>query len=306
MGIHDRDYYRESTGGFSFGRWSVTTWFVIINSLVFIAQMLTQDFNNRQRVLSPLVEYGAFNTEKIFQGEAWRLLTANFLHMDLIHLAFNMLVLWWSGSRIEELYGRTEFAIFYLVSGVFANLVQLALQAANIMPPSVALGASGCVMAVLVLYACHDPHQKILLFFVLPVPLWFCAILYVVIDVFGTLGIGQRGIAHLVHLGGALFGFAYYRTGFRFHRLLPGLPSRSRSRVPALRVVHPDDDVDANSPEPSGYETPTPNTDPNDEPFEIKVDRVLAKVSKYGQESLTPEEREILFRASEVYKKRRK
>ncbi|MFO0804937.1 MAG: rhomboid family intramembrane serine protease [Gemmataceae bacterium] len=304
MGIHDRDYYRENTGGFAFGRMSATAWFVVINSFVFLAQVLTTDARNR--LLSPLVEYGAFDTVRIFHGEAWRLLTANFLHADLIHLAFNMLVLWWSGSRMEELYGRREFTLFYLVSGVFANLVQLGLQAAGVMPPSVALGASGCVMAVLVLYACHDPHQKILIFFVIPAPLWLCAILYVVIDLFGALGYGQRGIAHLVHLGGALFGFAYYRTGFRFRRLMPGMPSRSRSRVPALRVVHPDDDVENGSPEPPVYETPIQTNDPNEEPFETKVDRVLAKVSKHGQESLSPEEREILFRASEVYKKRRR
>jgi len=304
MGIHDRDYYRETSGGFAFGRMNVTTWFVILNCCAFIAQVLSTDARNR--LPSPLLEYGAFDTGKIFRGEAWRLLTANFLHADLIHLAFNMLVLWWAGSRMEELYGRTEFALFYVVSGVFANLLQLTLQAAGVMPPTVAIGASGCVMAALVLYACHDPHQKILLFFVIPVPLWVCAILYVVIDLFGALGYGQRGIAHMVHLGGALFGFAYYRTGFRFHRLMPGLPNRSRSRVPTLRVIHPDDDVENGSPDPPGYETPLQTNDPNEEPFETKVDRILAKVSKDGQESLSPEEREILFRASEVYKKRRR
>ena len=304
MGIHDRDYYRESSGGFSFGRMNVTTWFVLINCFAFLAQVLSTDVRNG--VLSPLLVYGAFDTQLVFRGEAWRLLTANFLHASIMHLAFNMLVLWWAGSRMEELYGRTEFALFYVISGVFANLLQLGLQAAGVMPPTMAIGASGSVMAVLVLYACHDPYQKILLFFILPVPLWLCAILYVAIDMFGVLGFGQRGIAHMVHLGGALFGFAYYRTGFRLHGLMRGLPSRSRSRVPALRVVHPDDDVDGGSPEPAGYETPHPSNEPNEEPFEQKVDRVLAKVSKDGQESLTPEEREILFRASEVYKKRRR
>jgi membrane associated rhomboid family serine protease len=303
MGIHDRDYYRESSGGFSIGQWSATNWIVLGTCLVFVGQILTQD--GRRIGDSPIVELGVYNTEKIYQGEAWRLLTSLFLHADILHLAFNMLVLWWAGSRIEELYGRSEFVCIYLFGGIFANLVNLALQVAGVLLPSTALGASGAVMAVFVLYACHDPYHKVCLFFVVTVPLWFCVVLYVAMDFFGSLGIGQRGIGYVAHLGGAFFGFTYWRTGFRFHRLLPSLPSRTRRRVPALRVVHPEDDVGESSPEPASYETPTPEN-ANEEPFEVKVDRVLAKVSKFGQESLSPEEREILFRASEVYKKRRR
>ena len=306
MGIHDRDYYRETSGGFSLGKWTATNWIVLITCIVFVGQILTQDVAGGRRLGdSPIVEFGVYDTAKIYQGEAWRLLTSIFLHADLLHLAFNMLVLWWAGTRIEELYGRSEFVCIYLLGGVFANVVCLALQAAGILIPSVALGASGAVMAVFVLYACHDPYHKVSLFFVVTVPLWLCVVLYVAMDLFGSLGFGQRGIGYVAHLGGAFFGFAYWRTGFRFHRVVPSLPNRERRRVPALRVVHPDDDLGEDPLDSPGYETPPPEN-PNEEPFEVKVDRVLAKVSKHGQESLTPEEREILFRASEVYKKRRR
>jgi membrane associated rhomboid family serine protease len=305
MGIHDRDYYREDSGGFSLGKWSATNWLVLATCAVFVLQMLTQDFTNGRRHESPIEKFGVYSTERILQGEAWRLLTCVFLHADLWHLAFNMLVLWWAGSRIEELYGRTEFTCFYLFSGAFANLIRFALEAANVLPPSLALGASGAVMAVLVLYAFHDPYHKVSLFFVVTVPLWFCVVLYIAFDLLGALGMGRDGIGHVAHLGGALFGFLYWRTSFRFHRLVPALPSGAkRAKVPALRVVHPDDDVDG-APEPPSYDTPVPDG-ADEEPFETKVDRVLAKVGKTGQESLTPEEREILFRASEVYKKRRR
>jgi membrane associated rhomboid family serine protease len=311
MGIHDRDYYRETSGGFfeSWGQWSVTNWIILINAILFVAQIFTQDAAGRRNLgSSPLVEYGAYDSVRILQGEAWRLLTSIFLHADLLHLAFNMLVLWWAGSRVEDLYGRREFIWFYLGSGLFANLVNFGLQAAQMMPPSLAVGASGAVTAALVLYACHDPHQKISLFFVLTVPLWLCAVLYVAMDVFGALGVGQRGIGYVAHLGGALFGFLYYRSGFRFGRLIPTMPSRSRRTVPSLRIVRPDpeDELDDRESIPIGYETPAQAGDPVEEPFERKVDRVLEKVSKLGQESLSPEEREILFRAGEVYKKRRK
>jgi len=312
MGIQDREYYRESSGGMfdSWGRWGATNWIIVITAITFFAQIFTHDFDGgRQLADSPVTEFGLYNPARILErGEAWRLVTPIFLHAGLIHLAFNMLVLWWAGSRIEELYGKREFTCFYLGSGIFANLVELGLQAAHALPWTNGLGASGAVTAVLVLYACHDPYHKVSLFFVVTVPLWFCAVFYVVMDLFGALGMGQRNIGYIVHLGGALFGFTYYRTGFRFHHLIPSLPSRKRT-VPSLRIVRPEPDEldDEREAVPAGLDTlPFQSEAPAEEPFERKVDRVLEKVSKHGQESLTPEEREILFRAGEVYKKRRK
>jgi hypothetical protein len=73
-------------------------------------------------------------------------------------------------------------------------------------------------------------------------------------------------------------------------------------------VVPPPEPEEPETPEPVGAAVenqPRPK-EAADENLEAKVDQVLAKVSKYGQESLTPEEREILFKASELYKKRRK
>lgn len=309
MGIHDRDYYRESSGSLldAWGRWGVTNWLIVVTAVVFLAQAVSRgEAGPRSFAHSPVANAGIYNPEKILHGEVWRLVTPLFLHADLWHLAFNMLVLWWAGSRVEELYGKWEFLLFYLGSGIFANVLDLALQSAGAMPFSLALGASGAVTAVLVLYACHDPYHQVYLFLVVPMPLWMLVVLYVALDLFGALGMGQRGIGYVAHLGGAIFGFVYFRSGFRIHSLIPSLPSRSAPRpAPTLRIVRPDpDDLDEEREVvPAGVETPLRA---NEEPIETKVDRVLEKVSKHGQESLTSEERELLFRASEVYKKRRK
>ncbi len=311
MGIHDRDYYRENSGGLlqAWGRWGVTNWLIAITTLIFLAQALSRDASRAASFAdSPVAQFAIYDPAKILQGEVWRLVTPIFLHADLWHLAFNMLVLWWAGSRVEELYGKSEFTIFYLASGIFANVLTLSLQAAGIVPVTLALGASGAVTAVIVLYACHAPFQQVSLFFVITVPLWFLVVFYIAMDLLGALGLGQRGIGYVAHLGGALFGYVYYRTGFRFHALIPSLPSRSRNRArPTLRIVRPDpDDLDEGDRVPAAVESVPRSADNSDETFESKVDRVLDKVSKHGQESLTPEEREILFRASEVYKKRRR
>jgi hypothetical protein len=173
------------------------------------------------------------------------------------------------------------------------------------------LGASGAVMAAMIVYAFHFPYQKIYVYLVLPLPMWLAAVLYVAVDVFGVFGIGVRGIGYLAHLGGAIFGAAYYLTGFRFYHYLPDIARRervpARRATPRLRVLPAEPPNEDETPEAVGAAVDAPSRPPaRDEHFEAKVDAVLEKVSKYGQESLTAEERELLFQASERYKKRRK
>jgi hypothetical protein len=82
-------------------------------------------------------------------------------------------------------------------------------------------------------------------------------------------------------------------------------PAGSRVR-PQLRVVSAVDPDDTPEPVGAAVESQPRPKEAADENLEAKVDQVLEKVSKHGQESLTPEERDILFKASELYKKRRK
>jgi membrane associated rhomboid family serine protease len=310
MGIQDRDYYRESTGGFldAWGRQGVTVWVIVITCVVFFAQCVG---GPPQR--SELVATGAFFTPAILSGEVWRLVTPLFLHADFWHLFVNMFVLYWVGSRLEEMHGGWEFLAFYLCAGVFANAIAFGLEASGIAPLTLGIGASGAVTAAFVVYAFNFPRQTVLLFFVLPMPMWVALILYIAIDTMGAMGIGRPGIGYIVHLGGALFGTVYYQTGFRFGRMFTRKPRTAGQRArPQLRVVPVEREDDTPTPVGAAVESqPRPKEagepkEPADEQFEARVDAVLEKVSKYGQESLTPEEREILFKASELYKKRRK
>ena len=91
------------------------------------------------------------------------------------------------------------------------------------------------------------------------------------------------------------------------------IPSRSKVRArPRLRVAPPPEDEQEQEPEPVGAPVQSqqaqarPTAGAADEQLEAKLDAVLEKVSKHGQDSLTAEEREILVKASELYKKRRK
>ena len=303
MGIQDRDYYRE---GPSFldrvSAQGATVWLIAITCGVFFGQMFTGVLR------SPLVEIGAYDPKRILAGEVWRLLTPVFLHSGLMHIFFNMLILYWAGQRVEEQYGSTEFVLFYLFSGIGANLIYLGAQLAGATDMGRAVGASGAVTAVLIVFACNWPHTQVRLYFFIPMPVWLVAVLFVGLDtVFAMSTVPDpRGgrIAYFGHLGGAFVGLLYYQTGFEFRRIFA---RRQRARVrPKLRVVVPP--VEEEAPEPVGapvQAAPRP-AEAADEQLEAKLDAVLEKVSKYGQESLTPEEREILFKASELYKKRRK
>ena len=62
-----------------------------------------------------------YDPRLIADGEVWRLFTPIFLHATLWHLACNMLVLYWTGIRLEDRYGAKEFLAFYLLAGVSAN-----------------------------------------------------------------------------------------------------------------------------------------------------------------------------------------
>lgn len=303
MGIQDREYYRDDAGQFdAWKRQGATTWLIVVTCAVFFFQCFTTP-----PVQSPLVQKGWYSYPDIVNGEVWRLVTPLFLHSGLMHLFFNMLILWWTGSRLEELYGPKEFLAFYLLAGTFANLVNLAADASSGVPGAPGLGASGAVTAALVLFAFHFPWQRVYLMFVLPMPVWVLVVLYVVLDSLGALGVGRGGIGYIVHLGGALFGALYFQLGMRITELLSrtGRANSRRSR-PQLRIVDPVDNDDTPEPVGAAVESQPRPREAVEETLEAKVDALLEKVSKHGQESLTTEEREILFRASEIYKKRRK
>jgi membrane associated rhomboid family serine protease len=86
----------------------------------------------------------ALAAQPVADGEWWRLLTSAFLHANLVHLAFNMLMLWWFGQALESALGRARFVGVYLVSALAGSAGALLLS-----PDSYTLGASGAVFGIL-------------------------------------------------------------------------------------------------------------------------------------------------------------
>jgi membrane associated rhomboid family serine protease len=247
------------------------------------------------------------NPTKVLSGELWRLVTYSFLHSpeSWLHLGFNMLFLWWFGSDLETIYGSREFLTFYLVAALAGGFAYQAWAMAthNLAP---CLGASGAVTALLVLCACHFPHRLIYIFFFIPVPLWLFAVFSVAQDSYQLFTGRAFGVAVAVHVAGAAFAFVYFKWQLRLVDFFTGwwqqLP-RKRAR-PRLRLYRPEEADTSHEPVPVGA-IPPAESPSVDEHLEAKLDAVLEKLARSGKESLTENERQILMRASEIYKRRR-
>src|SRR5438046_141803 len=176
MGIYDREYYRRegpSYVGSFMERGKVCKWLILINIGCFFVQMFSpvvqtatreqNQFEYREQA-SPFTEFMQLDAEGVLNGQIWRLLTYAFMHGGPVHIIFNMLFLWWFGTDVEDLYGPVEFLTLYLAAAVVAGLAFVAAWRAGFGNSPYCIGASGAIMAVMVICAMHYPTRMILLF----------------------------------------------------------------------------------------------------------------------------------------------
>jgi membrane associated rhomboid family serine protease len=279
MGIYNRDYIREDRPGLLRADDTVIPWIISLNVLIFLVDIASQ------RQVSRLF---ALSLDHLYpRPEVWRLVTYGFCHGDTGHIFFNMFSLWMFGRFVEPIYRAREFLAFYLAGIVISGLAFLAIDGVSNDSLST-IGASGGVSAVTILTAMHFPTVQVMIMFVIPLQLRYLAIMQVLLDVVGLAG-GSRGVANSAHLGGAAFGFLYYRNGWRVTSWLPSFRlrwPRWPRRKAAVRIYKPDEE----GPGIISEET---------------VDRLLQKIHEHGEASLTDEERALLVAASQQKKTRR-
>jgi membrane associated rhomboid family serine protease len=290
MGVYDRDYYRDQQPrGYWLAENRVTPWLALAYIGVYVLQLVTAGRAWHGYFTDGLM----FDVERFARGEIWRIVTGLFIHdtNNWLNVVWNVLILWFFGRQLEEIYGGLKFLALYLVAGVIGNLAWAlgywlgfvsVWQARQII-----FGAAPAITFVLVLCALHFPRQTVLLFFVLPVPLWLVAVLYVGKDLIGFLqqlgGLGKPSIG-IVHVAAAAWAAGYY--------YLPGW----RWRLPSWGAAYSRRDEILPS---------IPPMQNRDTSLEAQADAILEKLSRQGKDSLTPQEWEILHRASEAYRRRR-
>ena len=260
----------ERSAGFQFGPGALSPfikWMLITNGCVQVLQLLVGGRLDFMFGLTP----SAFFDQ--FPRLVYQVFTYMFLHLPsfpFLHLLFNMFTLWMFGTEVEFTWGTKSFARFYFLAGIGGALLTLAILPSSEGP---VIGASGAIYGVLAAYWLMFPDRR-LYFFPIPVALkvkW-------AIPGFMLLGLlfGGGSVAHLAHLGGALFGVLYLKVDWRWRSPLNWIKSlRYKRKLAKLER----------------------NRRRADEVMK-RVDAILDKINEVGIDRLTAEERRFLEAAS--------
>lgn len=171
--------------------------------------------------VTAIISFIAFNNQNIFEKykfnvgailrnkEYIRLLSAGFLHGDLMHLLFNMMTLYFFGPIVNQAFGDFGFLMIYFGSILLGNLFSLYLYKNQSWYS--AIGASGGVSGILFASIAMIPDLGIYFFFIpIPIPGYIFGFLYFAYSVYSMLNPRQHdNIGHAAHLGGAFFGLIY-------------------------------------------------------------------------------------------------
>lgn len=290
MGIYDRDYYSEHNIR-PLRPWdnkSAVTILIIVNVVVFIANFVFSAGNDA------LARMLALHPESLTDPRYWwRLVSYGFTHDPhrISHILFNMATLYFLGRSVEDRIGKGEFFRFYMLTLIVCGIVwcgfHQGIQASVI-------GASGATTAVAMLFVFFYPQATLMLYMAFPVKAWVVGVLIILGNLFQPTGFsGQNGasIAYDIHLVGAAFAAAYFFGKWNFGQFasfFSDLKSKQRRMRSGLKVHRPD--------------SSEINRSDRDA---LESDRILEKIYREGEESLTASERKFLEQYSRQVRKRR-
>jgi membrane associated rhomboid family serine protease len=154
----------------------------------------------------------------IFDGHIWQIFTYMFLHsLEFFHIFFNLLMLWFLGGELEQLWGRRNFLIYYFASGSGAALVYLfgtwfyawvSGDVRNLIYPVV--GSSGAIFGLMLAYGILFGERTMYLMFMFPLKAKYLVMILGGIEALSLLSSHVSGsggkVAHLAHLGGLISG----------------------------------------------------------------------------------------------------
>jgi len=156
----------------------------------------------------------AVSWSSLVEGRWWVLITSVFSHNYLLHILLNMFVLKNFGAIIEDGLGHWKFFKFYIAAGVVSSLTHAVVSAFIVGEPEMgAVGASGAIAGLVLLFALFFPREKLYFLWVIPMPAIVGALVFIGLDVWGLVaqsGGGGLPIGHGAHLGGAFTGIVYF------------------------------------------------------------------------------------------------
>ena len=221
----------------------------------------------------------------IFIFQPWSIITYFFLHLNFMHILWNMLFLYWFGKIIQDNIGNNALISLYVLGGIIGGLLFMAIY--NIIPyygervpESLMLGASAGVFSVVVGSATLLPNYSFYLLLIGPVRIKYIALFYVLLSFFDVAGSNAGG--EIAHMGGAIIGYIYIKklqNGIDIGQGLINIINLFKNN----KVSEVRDEKDTNIFEESSQD---------------EIDKILDKISESGYSSLTKDEKERLFNAS--------
>jgi len=232
-----------------------------------------------------VIDWFAFQPTRILL-RPWGAFTYMFVHGGFLHLALNMLVLFFFGPPLESRWGGREFLKYYVICGLGGVVMSFFFL------PAAVVGASAAMYGLMLAFAMSWPNAPIYVWGIFPVKAkWLVAFLFVLSVMSAFDGTQGGGVAHFAHLGGLVTGFVYLKgtagAGGRWGG--PARPARKRR----LAIVPQQEEAarpSAPRREQRAFE--------EDKALYDAVDRVLDKISAHGMASLTPEELKLLDEVS--------
>lgn len=281
-----------------FSRGSVLARLIGINVAIFLAVNLIRVFFflwNVDGAAEAMSQWlGISSNIYVVLHRPWTLITYMFLHFDFLHILFNMIVLYVGGRLFSDFIGQDRLTATYLLGGLTGALFYII--SFNVFPvfeevvaSSLAIGASASVLAIFIAIAAYMPDYQLPLLLFGRIRLKYIAIFFVVLDLI-SIDHGNPG-GHLAHLGGALWGYLYARLlrsgrdpamvlGFYLEKMIRIFRKKPTMRVEYTRERYVSDE-EYNRQRAAQQE---------------KIDKILDKISRHGYDSLTREEKQLLFK----------
>jgi len=210
----------------------------------------------------------------------WQPFTYLFLHGGIIHLLFNMFVLWMFGKDLENDWGFIPFIKYYFACGVGAAVVTSIFGWGSFTP---VIGASGAIYGLLLAYGLMYPNRLVYLYGILPIKVKFMVIGLGVIAFFASMTSTNTTVSHITHISGMVIGFIYLQSRINYKRLKLWMIDR---KINILNVkINERENIDNQ--------------------LRNKVDRILEKLNTQGWDGLTEDEQKVLHKASRTYSENR-
>jgi len=278
---------------------------IIINAIVFVVLVLLYvilSISGQEAIFA--IIYDQFSLPPSFAEfitKPWTLFTTFFTHSlsDIFHIVFNMLFLYWFGRIISDFIGSKKLLSIYILGGIAGGVLYLLMY--NFIPffierqPSGLVGASSSIYAIMVASATLLPDYELRLFIFGRIKLVWLVSIYVFVSYLGLIGSNAGG--EMAHIGGAILGYFYIKQ----------LQKGNDWSKPVIKVLYWFRDLFKPKPKikvsyranKSKKEKNSTNVTSGKKPNQDQIDRILDKISESGYESLSKEEKQLLFQASE-------